>query len=307
MMVKDTQTHKLMEVSESIQLRFKEQAEKTSYGILLNALNIAHQFEYSFKASSNKRLHIELALMKINALPYMAKGQKVEDAPKALEFKHILAYPVSNVKSFAPVSKKEHTSRKSSGKLKLTDKLQIRKSHKEAVLIKDQELNEIPKLQANVLNEYESKPEAEMLENTVAEDAPEKIINEGEHSVDVKQDFNQVNVKNALTELAEDLIKQNKKAAAYLVKEADFAIKDKSILYNFSSSIELRQFKSCIIEINRMLKETFGPGHAIETMVTIEEKEAKKIYSESQKFANMIAENKGVKKLVDALKLQIKK
>lgn len=306
MMVKDTQTHKLLEVSEAIQLRFKEQADNTSYGILLNALNIAHQFEYSFKASSNKRLHIELCLMKINALPYLAKGEKTEEAaPTILEFKNVLAYPVKSSVSFAPVTKKNQSVSRSAGKIKLTDKLQIKKSHKEAVLIKDEEIEAIPKLQAKIINEYTTPSDIENADHMVAEENIKPLIEEENNKP--LQPFTEANIKVALSNLSQELIDQNKKAAAYRIKEADFAVQKQAILYNFSSTIELKQFKSCIIEINRMLKETFGKGYAIETMVTITEKEAKKIYSESQKFAHMIAENKGVKKLVDALKLQIKK
>ena len=60
LMVKDSETHKLLEVSEVIQDKYKEQAEKCDYGLLLNGLNVAHRFEFEYKTASNKRLHIEI-------------------------------------------------------------------------------------------------------------------------------------------------------------------------------------------------------------------------------------------------------
>ena len=312
LMVKDTQTHQLIEVSESIQDRLKEQSEVAPYSTLLNALNIAHQFEYNYKSSNNKRLHIELCLMKINALPYLMKGQIVEqEGNEVMEFKNVIAYPVDETKHFAPIKKTNSTKTISKivqdrqNKPKLADRIIVKKSHKEPVMLKDEELKKLPSLKARVIDEYQSHQKEQNL--TVAE--PEKTLEVKQNNDGVQkfEEFTLENIKQALDELASELNQVNKKAAASLVKDSDFAIQGKSLLYNFGSTIEQKQFKSCIVEINKKLRKTFGDDYAIETRVTITKTEAKKIYSESQKFANMIAESKGVKKLVDALELKIKK
>lgn len=312
LMVKDTQTHQLIEVSESIQDRLKEQSEVAPYSTLLNALNIAHQFEYNYKSSNNKRLHIELCLMKINALPYLMKGHMVEqEGNKVMEFKNVIAYPVDETKHFAPIKKTNSTKtvfkivQDRQNKPKLADRIIVKKSHKEPVMLKDEELQKLPSLKARVVDEYQSHPKEQNL--TVAE--PENSLEKERNNDDVQnfKEFTLENIKQALDELSMELNEVNKKAAASLVKDSDFAIQGNSLLYNFGSTIEQKQFKSCIVEINKKLRKTFGEDYAIETRVTITETEAKKIYSESQKFANMIAESKGVKKLVDALGLKIKK
>lgn len=65
LVAKDIQTIKLLEVSKTIRERYLTQAEKTSQGLLLSAMNIANQCEIQYKTSKNHRLQVELALLKM--------------------------------------------------------------------------------------------------------------------------------------------------------------------------------------------------------------------------------------------------
>ena len=65
LVAKDIQTIKLLEVSTTIRERYLTQAEKTSQGLLLSAMNIANQCEIQYKTSKNQRLQVELALLKM--------------------------------------------------------------------------------------------------------------------------------------------------------------------------------------------------------------------------------------------------
>lgn len=58
----------LLEVVEGMQERFIAKAEKVSMSWLVSALNILNEFEINFKMARNKRLHVELALIKLNYL-----------------------------------------------------------------------------------------------------------------------------------------------------------------------------------------------------------------------------------------------
>jgi DNA polymerase III subunit gamma/tau len=62
---KNTNTHKLLNVSENHKERYKIQSEECQLSFLLNALNINNQFDIEYKMSKNQRLHIELALLKL--------------------------------------------------------------------------------------------------------------------------------------------------------------------------------------------------------------------------------------------------
>lgn len=55
----------LMEVSQQLKTRYAEQACQCSQYFLLKALDLANQCDLNFKSSNNKRLHLEICLMKM--------------------------------------------------------------------------------------------------------------------------------------------------------------------------------------------------------------------------------------------------
>lgn len=62
---KEPKTITLLEVSENIKKKYYEQSSAISTGLLLSALNIANQCEINYRTSNNKRLQVELALIKM--------------------------------------------------------------------------------------------------------------------------------------------------------------------------------------------------------------------------------------------------
>ena len=56
----------LLELPESLKVRYKEQAERCSLGFLYEGLSITTQCESGYRASVNPRLHIEFALMRLS-------------------------------------------------------------------------------------------------------------------------------------------------------------------------------------------------------------------------------------------------
>jgi DNA polymerase-3 subunit gamma/tau len=66
---KDTNTLKLLEVSEGIKAKYLQQSQASSVSFLLSAVNIANQCDLSYKLSKNQRLQVELALLKMCHLP----------------------------------------------------------------------------------------------------------------------------------------------------------------------------------------------------------------------------------------------
>ena len=55
----------LLQLSESLRLRYREQAQITPAGFLLTALNIANECDVNYRMARNKRLHVEMALIKM--------------------------------------------------------------------------------------------------------------------------------------------------------------------------------------------------------------------------------------------------
>ncbi|WP_143313433.1 DNA polymerase III subunit gamma/tau, partial [Cnuella takakiae] len=62
---KDDRVAGLLEVVESFRQRYREMAGRTEAGYLISTLNVLTEAEINFKTARNKRLHVELALIKL--------------------------------------------------------------------------------------------------------------------------------------------------------------------------------------------------------------------------------------------------
>ena len=62
---KDPHVVALMEVSKQLQERYIKQAERCDTAFILKALDLANECDINFRSANNKRLHLEIALMKM--------------------------------------------------------------------------------------------------------------------------------------------------------------------------------------------------------------------------------------------------
>jgi DNA polymerase-3 subunit gamma/tau len=108
---KDERVSGLLEVVESFRQRYAQTAKRTDAGYLVSALNILNEAEINFRAARNKRLHVELALIKLcylqQALQLTANGvgvdkKKIVDETKAVAFRNIT--PIVKEALSAPVT-----------------------------------------------------------------------------------------------------------------------------------------------------------------------------------------------------------
>lgn len=65
---KDARAASLLDVVEGMQQKYTDTAAKVSTAYLVSALNILNETEINYKMARNKRLHVELALIKLNFL-----------------------------------------------------------------------------------------------------------------------------------------------------------------------------------------------------------------------------------------------
>jgi DNA polymerase-3 subunit gamma/tau len=95
---KDERVAGLLEVVESFRQRYAETARRTEAGYLVSILNVLAEAELHYKAARNKRLHVEMALIKLcylrQALQLTSNGssldkKKVVDTARAVAFKSI--------------------------------------------------------------------------------------------------------------------------------------------------------------------------------------------------------------------------
>ncbi|MDF9800303.1 DNA polymerase-3 subunit gamma/tau [Catalinimonas alkaloidigena] len=110
MVCKDKATVQLLEVSESVQQRYLEQAAKVPASFLLTALNLAGNCDLSYKNSKNQRLHVELSLMKmayISSAVQMAQVAQAEEGQEGKEVKKKSSEHASNGSSVKPEQAKK--------------------------------------------------------------------------------------------------------------------------------------------------------------------------------------------------------
>ena len=75
---KDERLIDLMEVSRQLKTRYMEQSQRCSQYFLLKSLDLANQCDLNFRNSNNKRLHLEICLMKM----CYVEGQQVQQHPQ---------------------------------------------------------------------------------------------------------------------------------------------------------------------------------------------------------------------------------
>jgi DNA polymerase-3 subunit gamma/tau len=111
---KDERVAGLLEVVESFRQRFAEMARRTEPGYLVSALNILNEAEINFRSARNKRLHVELALIKLcylgQALEISAGSSGIEkkklvESAKSVPFRMIR--PIAAAPIASPIPEKE--------------------------------------------------------------------------------------------------------------------------------------------------------------------------------------------------------
>ncbi len=103
---KDARAVKLLDVVEGMQEKYVSTAASVNAGYLVSALNILNEAEINFKMARNKRLHVELVIIKLNFLQQaielsMSDGNLVKkkriDGPIAIRNKPVPSIQIKNI------------------------------------------------------------------------------------------------------------------------------------------------------------------------------------------------------------------
>jgi DNA polymerase-3 subunit gamma/tau len=118
---KDARAAQLLDVVEGMQPKYLSTAASVNTSFLVSALNILNEAEINFKMARNKRLHVELTLIKLNFLQQaielsvndnggIVKKKRV-DGPVAIRFKNIPSIQIKQQEAKLYVENKEQGSR----------------------------------------------------------------------------------------------------------------------------------------------------------------------------------------------------
>lgn len=107
---KDERAAVLLEAVESFKEKYMAAAKKTPAAWLISALNVLNESEINYKAARNKRLHVELALIK---LTYLAQAIQLSTEPEAGKKKLIETAKPLAFRSIPPIKFKNKLSHES--------------------------------------------------------------------------------------------------------------------------------------------------------------------------------------------------
>jgi DNA polymerase-3 subunit gamma/tau len=99
MVCKDASTLKLLEVSDNVKAKYRDQAERCGQGFLFKSIDQLNTCDINYKSANNKRLHIEICL--INLCENLSNGS---DEKEILKKKPEIASSSSSSSSSASVS-----------------------------------------------------------------------------------------------------------------------------------------------------------------------------------------------------------
>ena len=287
LVAKDPATHVLMDFSENIQKRYLEQAEYTSSSFLISALAILNEAQIQYKNSRNKRLGVELALIKLCHLHQaieLTKEIPTEVKKKSLKSAEViedsllndLPQEISNEKKedHMPEIKDIQAKKQiNEGSRKLTSLTRLKK-----------ELLETPKEADTTLNEKEEEVKYDEID---------------------KYAFQQV-WKNYIAKILEE-----KKQVVFQILEAfpPEMVNNKKVLIRVGTESYLNTLNKEREEMYYFLKKELDKK-AIDLVIEVDKQRSKtdtprRPYTAGEKFNHMLKKNPKLKELKDRLKLEL--
>ncbi|EAS18989.1 DNA polymerase III gamma/tau subunit [Flavobacteria bacterium BBFL7] len=93
MVCKDERTLHLLDVSDSVKVKYAEQSRKVDLVFLREAINLSNEADFKYRSSRNPRLHIELCLMQLASI--LTDGEKKNDVNYIIPASNFKNQPVA--------------------------------------------------------------------------------------------------------------------------------------------------------------------------------------------------------------------
>ena len=271
---KDVDVAEILEVSDGVKSKYKEQSSKLSKDLLINGIDILNSFDINYKLSSNTRLHAELALVKLCNIE-KKNSEKDKEA-------------INTIKKSSP--KKENKELKEENNSPSEEKKTEAKDKNLEKITEESESKETPNLNT-ILSKETKKNEIEEIEIT---ESTKEIVKE------VTPDFNQKNLKELIKNYINSKNVNNSKTS---ILSKELSIEKKNIHLLLSSDLEKEIFEDLKNDLLNEIRIHFD-DQKIHFSIKIEENnKAKKLYTGKEKFEFLIEKNKEIKNLQNQLGL----
>lgn len=240
---KDERVAGLLEVVDSFKQRYLETAKNVEAGYLISALNILSESEINYKMARNKRLHVELALIK---LCYLQQALEITVSDNTIDKKKISqsAKPLA-FKTINPIASKPRTKNISANSNSPS------KVINEAKLIIETETELEPLVVAEEKTAYETQPAHGKNKLTSLDNIRSKVKQTNGTAVIINDEaLNISNLEIAWKKLIQ-LLKEDKKPAWQSFELAKLVIKDANSFDAIAANnlqqkfLELERNKAC--------------------------------------------------------------
>jgi len=251
---KDKNTIQLLEVSDSIKDKYLAQSQKCERNILYEMLEITNKCDVGYKISNNKRLHVELALIKLANITAIKK--KVDVA----------------VSGSTPDTKKE------------TDK-QLAKSNNAEYKEPEKELtNKVKEVKTKLsIKEALNKPNIQ-----IPQADPDNNI---QHENNESNDFSEDELHNKWKEFAESVKLNELRLANTLTSSIPKLSENYNIEFTVSNEFQKEAVLNKKNEILAFLKKELKNFLINLTVQVIETEQKQKLYTQEDKFKHLAEKN----------------
>ena len=307
LVLKNPSTIQLMHASGSLKEKYVHQANMCSVDFLLKALQICNKYDLSYKGSSNKQLHIEIALLDLSAITneggfskesnFIRKPveKKVENQPTVQKEKPV---PSEKPKEYPkPIEKENISEPKSIPETKITPESDIKPSPKaEKPIVKSKAISKDAG-KGRIIKNISIKQSLEALKNSngdKSDEAEEVIINE----------FSQ----DKLSEIWRSFVvsyQEKSPSFANAIAKYDPLLKDNYVIeYKADSPIISKDLLS-VTALLEFLKRELNNNQITLKSVVPSKTEQKRSYTDREKFDELSGKYPGIIKLKDQLNLEI--
>jgi DNA polymerase-3 subunit gamma/tau len=309
---KDERVAGLLEVVESFKARYIEAAKKTSFAFIISALNILNETTVNYKAARNKRLHVELSLIKLTYLQQaieLTSGEgsgkkKLIDSVKPVAFKRLPFIAIKETSALPAVTKNTEA--------RLLIETAVEKKIEVAA---DDEYQEINNLTITITNPLPKVREQ------ISESAPSTSKLSGLNKIRSQYANADAGAVTQLKPLTEESLQQSWNDFTIILKEAknpagqsfDLAvlrIKDESSFEIVTpNNLQLKFIESERVKLSEYLQLQFN-NRLLTFFIIIEEKvdlshKVEVTLNKKQQYEKIAAEYPLVKELKDRLRLEL--
>ena len=287
---KDADTLRLLEVSDSLKKRYDEQAQIAPASFILTALNIANDCDVNFKMARNKRLHVEMALIK---MAYINRAVKLANLPKP-------ASDSSSEKQSSPQTEKKTLD--SNGYL-ANEPVKIEKEIPPVSEVKEDQPSFQTKKETPKKEQPAAKPVLETASVSTSYDTPrlvdlsdleEELEKENDQPVEEEKEISLDEFQNAWNEYAENVKSPSVRTT---ILKAEFGLEDETVKVTVGSTMakEMVQQEN---ELIKHLRDQLGRQDLLMTIDVDPDKlpeeakvKPKKLLSTKEKYDIMKTEN----------------